>query len=79
MIGDSILPSSKENIVKMKLSWVDRVDHEVPAVVNAICEQKVGVFEHLKIKSKVDLYIRIKYTKRIMRGSVLKKYCPIGV
>ena len=49
-------------------------NHKVPAVINAMHDIIVGVFEHLKITSSLDLDIRIKYTERILRNSDMKKY-----
>ena len=31
-------------------------DHEVPAVVSTMSDLTVGVFEHLEIKSPIDVY-----------------------
>ena len=33
-----------------------------------------GVFEHLKITSTMDAYQRFKYTQRLLKGLLLKKY-----
>ena len=35
--------------------------HEGPSVVNETRDKMVGVFEHLEITSKIDLYLRINY------------------
>ena len=47
---------------------------EVPAVINKIRDLMVGVFEHLDIMSKLDLYLVIKCTERILREEYLKIY-----
>ena len=49
-------------------------DHEVPAVISAMRDITVGVFENIEITSVMDVYARIKYMKRILRGPALNKY-----
>ena len=44
-------------------------------MVNAICDIMVEFFEHIDIKSKLDIDKRIKYTSRILTGPMLNKYC----
>ena len=39
----------------------------------------VGVFEHLKINSPMDVDKRLSYKQRILRGAVLKKQKEIMV
>ena len=41
-------------------------------MINVMHDTMVEVFEHLEIMYKIELYIRIKYTERILRGAVLK-------
>ena len=48
--------------------------HEGTAVINAMRDIIIVVFERIEIASNMDLDIRIKYTERIMRGPVLNKF-----
>ena len=49
-------------------------DHEVPILVNGMRNISVGVFEHLYITSKLDVYQNIKYNERTLIGPELNKY-----
>ena len=49
-------------------------DHEGPAVVNAMHDITIGVFEHLDITSPMDVDQRLAYMQRILIGAALKKY-----
>ena len=60
--------------MKIKFPYIDMFDHEGLAVISEIRILTVGVFEHLEITSKLDLYIRIKYMERILRGPAIKKF-----
>ena len=74
VMHDSSLKASKQNLGKRNFSFIDMFDHEGPAVINAMRDLTVGAFEHLEITSKLDLYIRIKYMERILRGPAIKKF-----
>ena len=54
-------------------------DHEGSAVISAMRNVTVKVFEHLKITSPMDVEKRIAYTQRILRGTALKKYRDVMV
>ena len=47
-------------------------NHDRPAVINAMRDIMIRVFEHLDTMSSLELDMRIKYTKRIMRNVALK-------
>ena len=49
-------------------------DHEGPAVVNAMHDITIGVFEHPDITSPMDVDQRLAYMQRILIGAALKKY-----
>ena len=49
VVHNSDLVASKQNLVKRKFPYIDTFDHEGPAVVSAMRELDVGVFEHLEI------------------------------
>ena len=48
-------------------------------MIRAMRDLGFGVFKNLEITSVMDIYKRIKYTERIIRGSELKKYRHIMV
>ena len=66
---------NKKNIVKSKFTCINTFDHEVPAVVSAMWDITVGVFEHLDITPKLDIDKRVKYTERILTSPAIKKHC----
>ena len=43
-------------------------------MVCAICNLKIGVFEHLEITFPMNFYQRVAYTHRSLRVSALKEY-----
>ena len=47
-------------------------DRGGPTGNNKIRDLTVGDFEHLYIRSKIDMDINIKYAKSILQGAVLK-------
>ena len=51
--------------------------HEGCTMVCAMCDQKVGIFEHLEIMAKTYVDQRVKYIQHILTGTALKKYCDI--
>ena len=53
---------------------MDTFDYTGPAVVQAMRNITVGVFEHLETTSPMDVGQRVGYTQHIFRVSVLKKY-----
>ena len=53
-VYDSGLAASKQNLVKRKFNYINTFDHEKPAVISAMRDQTVGVFEHLDIISSMD-------------------------
>ena len=74
VVHDSKCLVSKKKLVRRNFPYTNTFDHEGPAVVSAIRDLNVGVFEHLEITSPMDIYQRIAYIQRIMRGAALKKY-----
>ena len=54
-------------------------DHEGPTVVSAMHNLIVGVFEHLKTTSPMDVDQRLAYTQRILRRAAPKKYKEVLV
>ena len=44
----------KQNLVQIKLPYIDTFDHEVPAVVSAMNLLTSEVFEHVEINSPMD-------------------------
>ena len=53
--------------------YINMFNHEVPAMISAMQNLRVGVFEHIEITSAMDIYLRIKYMERILRARVLNK------
>ena len=43
-------------------------------MINTMCDITVGLFGHIENISILDLYLRIKYTERILRNSDPNKY-----
>ena len=43
-------------------------------MINVMHDLIVRIFEHLDITSKLELYLRVKYTERIISNAYLKKY-----
>ena len=64
----------KQNLVNRKFPYIGTFDHEGPIVVSVMCNITVGVFENLDITITIDVYQRVAYTQRILKGSALKKY-----
>ena len=58
----------------MKFPNIDTFDHYEPAVISAMRDMGVGVFEHIEIASNMDVDKSIKYTERILILVALKKY-----
>ena len=74
IIQDKSLPETKQNLVKSKLSFIDKFDHTVSAVVRVMHDLTHGVFEHLEITPPLDVDRRVNYTQNLLRGPVLKNY-----
>ena len=74
VVYDSILAVSKQNPVKRKFPNIDTFDHEGPVFISAMHDLTVGVFDHLKITSPMDVEKRLAYTQCILRGAELKTY-----
>ena len=79
VVHNSSLAVSKQNIVKRKFPYIDTFDHERTAVVNAMRDLTIGVFEHLDIPSHMDMDQRVAYTQRIIVVSALKNYKSVLV
>ena len=54
-------------------------DLEGPVVVRAMRDLPVGVCEHLKITSPMDVDKRLAYIQRILRVAALSKYREVLV
>ena len=52
---DKILAATKRNLVKRKFPFIQALDHQGPAVVHAMRDITVGVFEHLEITYTMDV------------------------
>ena len=63
----------------MKFPYINKFDHEVPAVVNTVRDLTSGVFEQLEITSPIDVDQRIAYRYHILRGDAIKKYKAVMV
>ena len=48
-------------------------------MIRTICDQTVGVFEHIEIASVIDIYLRIKYTEKILIGPELNQFRKVLV
>ena len=79
VIYHSSLAASKQNPVKRKLPYIDTFNHEGPAVISAMHDLIIGVFEHLEITSPMNMDKRLSYKKRILRGATLKKHREVLV
>ena len=79
VIHDSRLAASNQNLVKRKFPYIDAFDHEGPAVVSAMRDLTVEVFEHLETISPMDVNQRVAYTQIILKGDALKKYREVMV
>ena len=66
--------TSKQTLDKIKSPFIYTFNHEGPAVINVMRDLMVVLFEHLDITSRLDLDLRIKYIKRILRGSYINKF-----
>ena len=47
--------ASNQNLVKRVFPWIGIFGHEGPAVIKAMCDLMVSVFEHIDITYKMDL------------------------
>ena len=68
------LTATKQNIIKMKFPYIDTFNHQGSAVVRAMRNLTVGVFEHLETTPPTDVDQRIGHMQRILRKTALKKY-----
>ena len=49
-------------------------------MINSMRDLMVRLIEHMEITSKIYLYLRIKYTERILPGAALKILTgPVGL
>ena len=70
---------SKQNLVKRNFPYIDTFNHKGPVVISVMRNITVGVFEHLKITSPMNVDKRLSYTQIILRGAALKKYQEVLV
>ena len=66
--------ASKQNLIKRNVPFIDRFDHQGPAVIHKKHDLTVGVLKNLDITSDMEIDKRINYTHIILRGTALKKY-----
>ena len=59
VIHNSSLAAYKKNLVKRKFSYIDTFSHKVPAVVSAMRDLTIGVFDTLDITYPMDVYQRV--------------------
>ena len=72
VLHDSNLVVSNQKLIKMKLPYINTFDHEGPAVVNVMRDLTSGVFENLDIPYPIEVYQRVAYKQRILRGAAHK-------
>ena len=59
---------------------VNTLYHEGTIMINSMRDLMVRLIEHMEITSKIYLYLRIKYTERILPGAALKILTgPVGL
>ena len=75
----SSLAAFKQNLVNRNFPYIDTFDHEGPAVISAMRNLTVVVFEHLDITSHINLDKMLAYTQRTLRGDAHKKYREVLV
>ena len=66
--------TTKKNLVKNLFPIIPNFYHEVPAVVNAVREIPVGIFDNLRITSILDVDIRVEYIDHILKLAFIKKF-----
>ena len=66
------LAAYNKSLIKSNFPWINIFNHEVPVIINAMRDITVGLFEHLEIPPKLDLYLSNKYTNRILRLPALE-------
>ena len=71
--------ASKQNVFNRQFPYFNTFDHEGPVVINDMRNLTVGVLDHLEIIFPTEVYKMLAYTKRILRGSVLKKHREVLV
>ena len=60
--------SSNQKVVKRKFLFIDMLDHEGPATINAVRDINAGVFQRMYFMYKLELDISIKHTERTIHG-----------
>ena len=65
---------TKKNLLSGRSHYIDTFNHEGPELVNAIYDLSGDFFDRLEINSPTDVYKRVAYTQRIIRGYMLKNY-----
>ena len=75
IIHDSSLATIKQKSVKRKFLCINMFDHEGPSMIYTMSYLKVGVFEHMYIISKFNVYQQIKCNNIILIGPALNTYC----
>ena len=59
--------ATKKNLIKREFPYINTFDHDGPAVIIAMRDLMVVVFEQIEITSKMNVDKRIKYTERILK------------
>ena len=62
------LPSTKQNLVKRNLPYIDTFNHMGTYAVRTMRNLTSGVFEDLEITSPMYVDKRVNYTQRLIRG-----------
>ena len=62
---------SKQNLVKREFPYISTFNHEGPALANTMRDLNRGVFGIIDTTSPMDVYQRVSYIQRILRGAVL--------
>ena len=79
VVYNSSLAAHKKNLVNINFPYIDTFYHEGLALISTMRDLTVGVFENLEITSPMELYQRIAYTQRILKGDALKNYIEVLV
>ena len=59
--------ATNKNLIKREFPYINTFDHDGPAVIIAMRDLMVVVFEQIEITSKMNVDKRIKYTERILK------------
>ena len=71
-IYDSGLAVYKQNTAKRKFPYIDTFNHKGPSVISTMRYLTIGVFEHLKITSTLDVEKMLAYAAHPQRSCAYK-------